>query len=158
MLDSDMEKKVAKFRSFEEAEKADRDFYDKLTPQARLEILLELLNHGPEQRLERTYRVTKFARRWYLIVDAHSLAFHARPRFTGDLDILVRPTAENAAKILAVLNKFGFADPGMKASRLHHAPNRSFSLVALPTGLIFLRASPGSASGGFRDQNLGGIG
>lgn len=59
----DMEKEVAKFRSFEEAEKADRDFYDKLTPQARLEILLELLNHGPEQRLERTYRVTKFARR-----------------------------------------------------------------------------------------------
>ncbi len=52
-----------KFRSFEEADKADRDFYDRLTPQARLEILLELLNHGPEQRLERTYRVTKFARR-----------------------------------------------------------------------------------------------
>ena len=63
MLDSAMEKKVVKFRSFEEAEKADRDFYDKLTPQARLEILLELLNHGPEQRLERTYRVSKFARR-----------------------------------------------------------------------------------------------
>ncbi len=63
MLESEMEKKVVKFRSFEEAEKADRDFYDKLTPQARLEILLELLNHGPEQRLERTYRVTKFARR-----------------------------------------------------------------------------------------------
>ena len=63
MLDSEMEKKVVKFRSFEEAEKADRDFYDKLTPQARLEILLELLNHGPEHRLERTYRVTKFVRR-----------------------------------------------------------------------------------------------
>ena len=47
MLDSDMEKKVVKFRSFEEAEKADRDFYDKLTPQARLEILLELLNPWP---------------------------------------------------------------------------------------------------------------
>ena len=58
-----MEKKVVKFRSFEEAEKADRDFYRKLTPQARLEILLELLNHGPKQRLERTYRVTKFVRR-----------------------------------------------------------------------------------------------
>ena len=63
MLGSDMEKKVVKFRGFEEAEKADRDFYDKLTPQARLEILLELLNHGPEQRFERTYSITKFARR-----------------------------------------------------------------------------------------------
>jgi hypothetical protein len=63
MLDSEIEKKVVKFRSFEEAEKADRDFYDKLAPRARLEILLELLNHGPEQRLERTYRITKFAPR-----------------------------------------------------------------------------------------------
>ena len=63
MLDSDMEKKVATFRSFEEAEKADRDFYKKLEPQARLDILLELLKHGPEQRLERTYRVIKLAPR-----------------------------------------------------------------------------------------------
>ena len=63
MVDSDMEKTVAKFRSFEEAQKADRDFYKKLTSPARLEILLELLNHGPEQRLERAYRVTKFSRR-----------------------------------------------------------------------------------------------
>jgi hypothetical protein len=33
-----------------------------------------------------------------------------RPRFTGDLDILIRPTPENAAKIVAVLNKFGFGN------------------------------------------------
>ena len=26
----------------------------------------------------------------YVIVGAHSLAFHTRPRYTGDLDILVR--------------------------------------------------------------------
>ena len=63
MVGLDVEKKVAKFRSFEEAEKADREFYARLTPQARLEILLELLNHGPEQRLERTYCVTQFAQR-----------------------------------------------------------------------------------------------
>lgn len=58
-----MHKMVAKFRSFEEAEKADRDFYKKLTPQERLDILLELLDHAPEQRLERVYRVTKLSRR-----------------------------------------------------------------------------------------------
>ena len=44
----------------------------------------------------------------YLIVGAHSLAFHARPRFTGDLDILIRPTAQNADKIVAALRDFGF--------------------------------------------------
>ena len=81
----------------------------------------------------------------YLIIGAHSLAFHARPRFTGDLDILVRPTAENAAKILAVLNEFGFADLGMKASDFI-TPEQMFNLVALATGLTFLQASPASAS------------
>ena len=54
-----MEKTVAKFRSFEEAEKADRDFYRKLTPQERLDILLEVLTHAPEQRLERVVRIAK---------------------------------------------------------------------------------------------------
>jgi len=35
----------------------------------------------------------------YVIVGAHSLAFHSRPRYIGDLDILVRPSPENAAKL-----------------------------------------------------------
>jgi hypothetical protein len=32
----------------------------------------------------------------HVIVGAQSLAFHERPRYTGDLDILVRPTRDNA--------------------------------------------------------------
>jgi hypothetical protein len=40
----------------------------------------------------------------YVIVGAHSLAFHGRPRYTGDLDILVRATPENAAKVVDLLN------------------------------------------------------
>jgi hypothetical protein len=46
-----VEKTAKKFRSFAEAEKADRDFYKKLTGHERLRILVKLLNHGPEQRL-----------------------------------------------------------------------------------------------------------
>jgi hypothetical protein len=48
-----VEKRAKKFRSFAEAEKADRDFYKKLSGNERLQILIELLNHGSEQRLER---------------------------------------------------------------------------------------------------------
>ncbi len=44
----------------------------------------------------------------YDIVGAQSLAFHGRLRHTGDLDILVRPTPENARLLLALLNQFGF--------------------------------------------------
>ena len=76
----------------------------------------------------------------YLIVGAHSLAFHARPRFTGDLDILLRPSPENAAKIVAVLNEFGFADLGVKTSdfttpeqviQLGRAPHRIDLLTSI---------------------------
>ena len=33
----------------------------------------------------------------YVIVGAFALAFHGLPRYTGDIDILVRPSLENAA-------------------------------------------------------------
>ena len=44
----------------------------------------------------------------YLIVGAHTVAFHGKPRFTGDLDILVRPAPDNAVKLAEVLKQFGF--------------------------------------------------
>jgi hypothetical protein len=44
----------------------------------------------------------------YCIVGSYALAFHARPRYTKDLDILVEPTKRNASKILKALNDFGF--------------------------------------------------
>jgi len=59
----DVNKTVRKFRNFTEAEKADREFYKKLSGNERLQLLLQLLNHAPEQRLERVSRITKLARR-----------------------------------------------------------------------------------------------
>jgi predicted nucleotidyltransferase len=52
----------------------------------------------------------------YVIVGAHSLAFHGRPRYTGDLDLLVRPSRENAARLSTVLHEFGFGKSGFKES------------------------------------------
>jgi hypothetical protein len=43
----------------------------------------------------------------YLVVGAHALAAHGRPRATGDLDIWVRPTAGNARRVHAALAAFG---------------------------------------------------
>jgi hypothetical protein len=39
----------------------------------------------------------------YVLVGAYALAFHGAPRYTGDLDLFVRPTPENAGRILAAL-------------------------------------------------------
>ena len=44
----------------------------------------------------------------FLVVGAYALAHHGAPRFTGDLDVLVRPTIENATRLLAALGSFGF--------------------------------------------------
>jgi hypothetical protein len=44
----------------------------------------------------------------YCIVGAFALAFHARPRYTKDIDILIKATAENAKKLLLALDEFGF--------------------------------------------------
>lgn len=46
----------------------------------------------------------------YMVVGGYAMAFHGSPRFTGDLDILVRPDRENAVKILKVLSEFGFGE------------------------------------------------
>lgn len=47
------------------------------------------------------------ARVEYLLVGAHAFAVHARPRATGDLDLWVRPTAENERRVLEALRRFG---------------------------------------------------
>ena len=44
----------------------------------------------------------------YLIVGGYALAFHGAPRFTGDIDLLVKPDSDNAKRILDALHKFGF--------------------------------------------------
>lgn len=44
----------------------------------------------------------------FLIVGAYALALHGAPRFTGDLDVFVRPTLDNASRLLAAVTAFGF--------------------------------------------------
>lgn len=43
----------------------------------------------------------------FLIVGAHALAAHGVPRATGDLDIWVRPSPDNADRTLRALVSFG---------------------------------------------------
>lgn len=43
----------------------------------------------------------------FVIVGAHALAAHGIARATGDIDIFVKPSAENAERVLAALTAFG---------------------------------------------------
>lgn len=44
----------------------------------------------------------------YLIVGGYAVGIHGHPRYTGDLDIWLNATTENASKVLASVNEFGF--------------------------------------------------
>ncbi|MBI4880260.1 MAG: hypothetical protein HY812_11470 [Planctomycetes bacterium] len=52
----------------------------------------------------------------YLIVGGYAWAFDGAPRFTGDLDLFVRPDGGNAARLLDALREFGFGSLGLTAS------------------------------------------
>jgi hypothetical protein len=43
----------------------------------------------------------------FLVVGAHAVMFHTAPRFTKDLDIWVRPEADNATRVHRALTRFG---------------------------------------------------
>lgn len=84
----------------------------------------------------------------YVIVGAHALGFHGRPRFTGDIDILLRPDEANAARVVAALEQFGFSSLGLTATdftrpnqvvQLGHPPNRIDLLTSI-TGVDFASA------------------
>lgn len=47
----------------------------------------------------------------YVIVGGYAFGFHARPRYTEDLDIFVESLPLNADRLMAVLKIFGFSSP-----------------------------------------------
>jgi len=81
----------------------------------------------------------------YVIVGAHSLALHGRPRYTGDLDILVRPTFENAHMLVHILNEFGFAESGFKEADFLQA-EQLIQLGGAPTRIDLLASITGVSS------------
>jgi hypothetical protein len=76
----------------------------------------------------------------FLVVGAHALAAHGKPRYTGDLDVWVRQTPDNLARLIAALTQFGFAALGLSEDdflqpeakvQLGHPPARIDLLTAI---------------------------
>ena len=57
----------------------------------------------------------------YVIVGGYALAFHGAPRYTGDIDIFVKPDARNADNIISALEVFGFGSLGLVAADFEKA-------------------------------------
>lgn len=98
----------------------------------------------------------------YLIVGAYALAFHGAPRFTGDIDILVRPTSDNAERIVQALAVFGFRFSNLgaqdfrkpdKVVQLGMPPVR-IDLITSITGVTWEEAEAHKAPGVFGDVSV----
>jgi hypothetical protein len=98
----------------------------------------------------------------YLIVGGYALAFHGAPRFTGDLDLFVNPSPENASRILAALADFGFGSlqlavedftTGGRVVQLGVPPLRIDLLTGLDA-VSWERAWAGKAPGRYGDVDV----
>ncbi len=95
----------------------------------------------------------------YVVVGAYALAFHGAPRFTGDMDILVRPAVRNARRIIAALTEFGFGSLGLtvedfkeagRVVQLGVAPVRIDLMTSL-TGVPWKEVAAGAKSARYGD-------
>jgi len=95
----------------------------------------------------------------YLVVGALAVSWHGFPRYSADIDFLIRPHHANAERVLRALSQFGFGSldistsdltvPG-KVIQLGYEPNR-IDLMTSVTGVSFDEAwedrSPGDLDG-----------
>ncbi|MBI5201235.1 MAG: hypothetical protein HY925_06585 [Elusimicrobia bacterium] len=97
----------------------------------------------------------------FVLVDAFAVAYHGRPRATGDLDVWIRPTPDNAARVVSALGDFGFGSLGIttddllsgKIVQLGREPVRIDLLTDL-SGVAPDEVWDGRQEGPFEDQTV----
>lgn len=84
----------------------------------------------------------------YLVVGGYAVAYHGYPRYTGDLDVFVEASPENAARLVEVYGEFGFNRAELKPEmfllpdnvvRIGHEPVRLEVLTGI-SGVAFADA------------------
>jgi hypothetical protein len=102
----------------------------------------------------------------YVIVGGYALAFHGAPRYTGDLDIFVNASEDNAQRILNALSEFGFGSVGLslkdftqpnRVIQLGYPPVR-IDLVTSISGVSWVEAFQHRVTGKYGDITVGYIG
>lgn len=102
----------------------------------------------------------------FIIVGAYALGFHGAPRYTGDLDVFVKPDPINAKNIIQALNDFGFGSVGLtamdfvkkdKVVQLGVPPVR-IDIITSITGVQWEQAQSGRVEGWFGDLKVHYIG
>jgi len=98
----------------------------------------------------------------YVVVGAWALAFHGRPRYTGDIDIFVGREQDNAGRLMEVIEAFGFGQSGIERDdflrvdhviQLGRAPNRIDILTGI-SGVTFDEAWESREQGSISDVEV----
>ncbi len=102
----------------------------------------------------------------FVVVGAHAVAYHAKPRYTKDLDLFVEPDPDNGTRIVAALEEFGFAGVGIvradfdrpgRIVQLGSPPNR-VDLMTSIDGVTFADAWDSRVEGSYGSAQVPYIG
>jgi hypothetical protein len=78
----------------------------------------------------------------YAVIGGYAVGFHAKPRSTKDLDLLVSPSADNLARVAAALERFG-APANVVAAARHLGEGDVVYLGVPPVRIDILRGADG---------------
>jgi hypothetical protein len=96
----------------------------------------------------------------YLLVGAYAVAVHGYPRATGDIDLYVRPSADNARRVMAALAEFGAPLQGVGAVDFE-TPGIIYQVGVAPSRIDLLTAIDGvswdEAWASHRVQDVAGL-
>ena len=78
----------------------------------------------------------------YPVVGGYAVIFHSQPRFTKDLDVWVKPDAENARRLMIAFQQFGI--PLINIQESDFAKQGTQYMIGIPPSAIdFLTSIPG---------------
>jgi hypothetical protein len=101
-----------------------------------------------------------------MIVGGYALAFHGVPRYTGDMDIYIKPGPENSERAMIALKSFGFENIGITSEDFLHpdhviqlgVPPVRVDLLTSITGVSWEEAFAGRVKGTYGDVEVYYIG
>ena len=102
----------------------------------------------------------------FLVVGAYALALHGRPRATGDLDVWVEATEDNAGRVMSALAAFGAPLRDVSAADFSREgivyqiglPPGRIDIITELTGMAFAEAWPGRQRARFGEVEVDFIG
>jgi hypothetical protein len=102
----------------------------------------------------------------YVVVGGYAFAVHAKPKYTGDIDVFVDSSTANAQNLLKVLEEFGFGELGISLEDLTKAdqviqlgnPPLRIDILTSISGVSFQEAWKNKITGKYGEQAVNFIG